>query len=362
MNDLERFHACMSYEKMDRVPTWIWGPWPETEELWLKDGYNPKEFDLYEGFDRWNVIDDCFFPNPPFEKKVINEDDKHILYMNHEGILIREMKQNPYSSMPQFVRFPVETRQEFRQFWSERMAIDLDKRFGRGWQQNLQEIQKKTNPFIVIGDRWSGFFGPLRNLMGVENLCKTFYDDSAFIEEMMDAEVDLIIGILGQVLDVVSIDAFVMWEDMAYKTSPLISPAMVRKYMLPRYKKVTEYLYGRGVKYIGLDSDGQIGPLIPIWIEAGLNFLYPFEVQAGMDVIQIRKQYGKDLRIWGGLDKRALAEGPQAIDNEITRLMPLMSQGGYIPFTDHSIPPDVTFENYLYFRKQFKMALEKAVN
>jgi uroporphyrinogen decarboxylase len=165
---------------------------------------------------------------------------------------------------------------------------------------------------------------------------------------MMDANADFIIAIMSQILDVIDIDAFGFWEDMAYNHAPLISPAMVRQYMLPRYCRVTEYLRGRGVPYVGLDSDGQIHSLIPVWMDAGLNFLYPFEVQSGMDVLDVRRRYGRELRIWGGLDKRALARGPAAIDAEIARLKPLIDEGGFIPHTDHSCPPDISFQNYCH--------------
>jgi uroporphyrinogen decarboxylase len=175
------------------------------------------------------------------------------------------------------------------------------------------------------------------------------YDDPAFVEEMMEADAEFIIAMMSQILDVVPIDAFGFWEDMAYNHAPLISPDMVGRYMLPRYRKVTEFLRGRGVKYVGLDSDGQIDPLIPLWMDAGLNFLYPFEVQAGMDVLAVRRKYGKELRIWGGVDKRALAKGKTAIDAELARLKPLIDEGGYIPHTDHSCPPDISFGNYCYY-------------
>ncbi len=93
-------------------------------------------------------------------------------------------------------------------------------------------------------------------------------------------------------------------------------------------------------------------PLIPVWMDAGLNFLYPFEVQAGMDVLEVRRRYGRDLRIWGGVDKRALAQGPRAIDAELERLRPLIDEGGYIPHTDHSIPPDVSYANFRYYTRR----------
>ena len=351
MTALQRFKACMEYEPVDRTPFWDWGAWPETLERWYQEGYDPTKENPAQLADGRTFFGHWFFPYPPFEHRVIQEDDNHVVYVNHEGILMRERKDHPMSSMPQFLKFPVENRAEFRQFWQERMQPDLSLRIGPDWQADLQRWKLTPQPFGVISDRWGGFFGPLRNLLGVENLCTTFYDDPAFLEEMMDANADFIIAMMSQVLDVIEIDAFIFWEDMGYKAGPLISPGMVRKYMLPRYRRVVDFLRGRGVKYIGLDSDGQIDLLIPVWLDAGLNFLYPFEVQAGMDVLEVRRKYGKTLRILGGFDKRALALGPAAIDAEIARVKPLMRAGGYIPHTDHSCPPDISYQNYCYYMR-----------
>ena len=354
MTDLERFRACMPYRQVDRVPFWSWGAWPETVERWKREGYDPAVFNPDAAADRRHSFGHWFFPNPPFERKVVQEDAEHVVYINHEGILMKERKDQPWSSMPQFLKFPVETREEFRRFWKERMQPDLSARIGPNWKQQLREWRAQPYPFIVISDRWGGFFGPLRNLVGVETLCMLFYDDPAFVEEMMDANADLIIAIMSQVLDVTDIDAFGFWEDMAYNHAPLISPEHARRYMLPRYQRVADYLRKRGVPYIGLDSDGQVHPLIPVWLAAGLNFLYPFEVQSGMDVLDVRRRYGADLRIWGGIDKRALAHGPAAIDAELARVRPLFEAGGFIPHTDHSCPPDISYPNYCYYMKRLE--------
>ncbi len=356
MTDRERFLATMNYRSRDRTPFWFWGAWPETLERWQREGFDPDSFDLNMGADRRIAYSGWWQPQPPFEYRVVEEDEETILFINHEGILMRQRKDQPMSSMPQFVRFPVQTRADFRKFWAEHMTPDLEARIGPGWQEQLRAEREQPVPFIVISDRWGGFFGPLRNLVGVERLCELFYDDPAFVEEMMDANADLTIALMDQVLDVIDIDAFAFWEDMAYKTGPLLSPAMARQYMLPRYARVVEFLRGRGVEIIGLDSDGQIDPLIPVWLDAGLNMLYPFETQAGMDVLEVRRKYGKDLLIWGGVDKRAVAQGPAAIDAELARLRPLIEEGGYLPHTDHSFPPDVSFDNFRYYMEKMAEA------
>jgi uroporphyrinogen decarboxylase len=125
---------------------------------------------------------------------------------------------------------------------------------------------------------------------------------------------------------------------------------MVRKFMVPRYKKITELLRRNGVDVIFLDSDGNVEQLVPLWLEAGINYIWPFEVAAGNDAVAMRKKYGKDLIIGGNIDKRALIKGKEAIKEEVMSKVPfLLEQGGYFPSIDHVVPPDVTFENYCYY-------------
>jgi uroporphyrinogen decarboxylase len=354
VTDRERFLATLRYQPVDRAPYWDGGAWPETLERWKKEGYDPGH-PPFAG-DRREYLNP-FFPNPPFEHKIVEETTETVLYINHEGILMRERRDNPYSSMPQFVRFPVETREDFRKFWKERMQPDLSKRIGPDWKEKLSAYRNRDFPLVVFPDRWGGFFGPLRNLVGVERLCMMFYDDTALLEEMMDADADYLIRMMGQILDHTDVDVFGFWEDMAYKTGPLVGPNLVRKYMLPRYRRVVDFVRSRGVEFFCLDSDGDISSLIPVWLDAGINILYPFEAQCGMDVLKVRREYGRDLRMWGGVDKRAVAHGPAAIDAELARVAPLIKEGGYIPMTDHSMPPDVSFANYCYYMKKLRSAL-----
>jgi uroporphyrinogen decarboxylase len=352
MTSRERFLNVMHYRPVDRcVFGWGMGAWPETIERWKTEGYDPAAPPRFAP-DRVEWQGGWFFPNPPFERRVIEEDERTILYVNHEGILMRERKDQPYSSMPQFVRFPVETREDFRRFYRERMQPDLAARLGQDRATRLAAYRDRDFPLIVISDRWGGFFGPLRNLTGVERLCLLFYDDPAFVEEMMDATADFIIAMMGGILDHTDIDVYGFWEDMAYKTGPLLGPEMLRRYALPRYVRVAEFVRSRGVELISLDSDGDITALLPVWLDAGINVLYPFEAQCGMDVVQIRREYGRDLRMWGGVDKRTLAWGPAAIDAELARVRPLVADGGYIPGPDHSLPPDVPYANYCYYMER----------
>jgi uroporphyrinogen decarboxylase len=166
---------------------------------------------------------------------------------------------------------------------------------------------------------------------------------------MMEERADRLIEITGEVMKHTGIDVFWYWEDMAYKAGPLVGPEMYRTFAFKHYRRVNDWLNARGIQYIGLDSDGDITGLIPIWLDSGINMLWPFECQSGMDVVQVRRQYGHGLILMGGIDKRALAPGGKTMRAEVDRVMPLIEDGGYIPELDHSVPPDVSWPNFIEF-------------
>jgi uroporphyrinogen decarboxylase len=164
---------------------------------------------------------------------------------------------------------------------------------------------------------------------------------------------DFWIEIYGQVLQQVrDVDSAEFWEDMCYKNGPMISPAMFREFMMPYYKRLINFLRDHGVRHFCVDTDGDCRALIPLFLECGMTGMLPFEVQAGCDIVEIRKDYPQ-LQIYGGLDKNVVAQSKTAIDRELdSKLPPLLQQGGYIPFVDHLVHPDVSWENFRYYRRR----------
>ncbi|NQU11339.1 hypothetical protein HQ590_11140, partial [bacterium] len=265
MTARERFLNVMTYQSVDRGVYAAWtNAWPETVERWKQEGYDPAREPIFPADDhlwrgRW------FYPNPPFERQIIKDEGQTVLFVNEEGILMRERKDQPQSSMPQFVKFPVANRDEFRQFYAERMQPDLAARIGTDYVETLRALRSRTGALVIGSDRWGGFFGGLRAMLGVEPLSMLFYDDPAFVEEMMDGVADFIIAVMGRILEHTDVDCYCFWEDMAYKTGPLVDPAMFRRLALPRYRRVVEFVKSHGVALVALDSDGDITSLIPVW-------------------------------------------------------------------------------------------------
>jgi uroporphyrinogen decarboxylase len=331
--------------------------WQETMALWRQEGWDGTPLDALFDLDTLLWVAPYYGPAPEFEHQVLAEDDRTVVYVNHEGIIMREFKEHRDTSMPQFVKFPVENMADFRQLVAERLQLNPSERLTEPWREQVLAIKDQPSPRYCWADRWGGFFGPLRNLMGVENLAMAFYDQPELVEAMMEQRADIIIQTTEKVLEVTAFESFWFWEDMAYNHGSLIDPKLFRRFALKHYRRVVDWLHSRGIRHIWLDSDGQIAELIPIWLEAGVNGLWPFEVAAGMDVLQVRAQYGHDLAIAGGIDKRAVAVGGETMRAEVDRVMPLVADGGYFPELDHSAPPDIGWAKYCDYVKYLKLRL-----
>jgi uroporphyrinogen decarboxylase len=198
--------------------------------------------------------------------------------------------------------------------------------------------------------------GRIREWCGLVGLSYLFFDNEALVDEMVNVYADLCYQVVAGVLATgVHFDYGHFWEDMAYKGGPLISPTVFAQKLAPHYKRITDLLHDHGVSIVSLDCDGLIDKLVPIWLSAGVNTMFPIEVGTwGASVRPWRERYGPELRGIGGMDKRVFARDFHAVDAEIERLKPLVDLGGYIPCPDHLVPPDAEWENVRYYCDRFR--------
>ena len=282
---------------------------------------------------------------PYFETKVLEEDERTLTIINPGGQKSKIFRDDP-ARMPMFLDSPVKDWTTWKEC-KNRLDPNTLERWPANWDSYVEEVNKQDLPVsLEVG----GFFGFLDKWMGLERLLYTFYDDPNLIEDMMDAILNLELEVIKRTVKDIKVDWVRFWEDMAFKTGPLISPDMVRRFMMPRYRQITDLLHKNGIDIIFVDSDGNINKLIPLWLECGINFFWPLEVAAGNDVVALRKEYGKNVILAGGMDKRELLKGKEAIRQEVMSKLPfLLETGGYFPCLDHAVPPDITLENYQYF-------------
>ena len=355
MNARERFLAAMRFEPVDHCPLWEWGPWAHTLERWKREGMPGDRAPQYAECDPRPGCGVNFGMVPAFERVVLEETPEKITYIDERGVTMVELRAKELS-MPHWLDFPLKTpadwvkmRERYDPASPERCPADLKAR--------VDNAHAAGQPVVIGQQRDLSFFGAVRGWMGAEGAMLAFYDQPEMVGEMMEFLADFHVEVLRRALDIAPIDYVVCWEDMAFKTASLISPKMFKQYLSPGYKRIADFVRSRGIDVIFVDSDGNVEELIPLWIEAGVNGVYPMEVQSGMDVVELRKTYGRDLLMMGGLDKRVLAQGPAAIDRELERKLPVAEQGGYIPTIDHSLPPDISYDNFVHYWQRKKELL-----
>ena len=357
-----RFFDVMRFACPGRTLATLGGIWRSTLDRWVAEGM-PAELAsiprLIEHFGLqqhlWGGPQAQVFTFPAFQHTVLRETATTVTYRNEMGITCTDFKVNAYQSMPHFEAFPVRSRADWREY---RTRLQWDPaRVGAEWEAQVAGWRGREAPLILALGRVASLYGALRDMVGVEGLSVLFYDDPELVAEMMDTMVELFLHTTTQLFAHFVPDAVCFWEDMAYKTSSLLGVRQVREFMLPRYQRMTAHLRQLGVPFILLDSDGCIDQLIPLWLEAGIDGVVPMEAQAGMDVARYREQYPR-LLMMGGIDKKALAEGPAAIDREMDKIARTIATGGFVPFFDHGLPHDVPYAHFVYFVRRLKEVCE----
>lgn len=359
MNNRERFHAAMSFEETDRVCHMEHGFWESGYDRWVKEGLdskikypNPEQLtssdtDLYQYFDVVRYVrvlksQQLFYPK--FKYEILEETSEYRIEKTEAGIIQKQGK--TVVSLPQFLDYPIHNRQDYYSF-KERLMSNALERYPENWEQQAKDMREQD--YATLSTYVYGFFGYLRELMGVETLLYMFCDDPELIKEILADRVNFLYEYLEKQIKDTKPDFIFIWEDMCYKNGPLISPSMFREFMLPAYKSITSFAKSLGVKHVIVDSDGDVMQLIPLWLEGGVTGLLPFEVRAGMDIVKIGQEFPK-LQIIGGIDKHEIAKGKDAIDEELNRVLPFMrKRGGFAASLDHWVPDDISFENYKYF-------------
>lgn len=351
----ERCVRCLVGDKIDRVPFGVglgWCPWELTLERWRKEtGIADLNVAELLGFDKSFIIPELYQGiYPEFELKIIEKNEEFIISRDERGIIRRERSDR--GSIPEFLDYPVKNAQDWDELKVERLRMAEPSRIFQDWDIFKARLAK-TGESVQVGCYPFGIFGMARDLLGVESLLIGFLDQPELIHDIMNHLVHLWISIWERVSAQVQIDHIHIWEDMSGKQGSLISPKMVEEFMMPCYDKIADFARSVGVRIISVDTDGDCSELVPIMMKHGINMFFPFEVQAGNDILEYRKRY-PGLGIVGGLDKRALAGTKADIDVEIDKAAKMCQLGRYVPGFDHLIPPDVSWDNFQYAAKRLK--------
>ena len=361
MTNRERFVNTLQFRAVDRAPMIEAGLWNQTYKRWISEGmpedvYAEKLFlngNEFFGLDRIYWIPLKFTMIPSFEEEIIEETDRYLIKRQASGQITKALKEGAVGrhrlSMDQHLEAPVKTRADFQAI-KKRYDPTSPIRYPEWWSDVARSLKGRDYPVGLPPTGSIGFFSRIREWMDTENACTIFLDDPAWAHEMVEFIAEFTLNVIERAIQDVDVDFFWWFEDYAFKTGPLVSPSIFKEFLLEPYRRVNDRLRAAGISIIAQDTDGNAEVLLPLHLEAGINLYLPLECAAGNDPVRIRKEYRHDLLLWGGIDKRVLAQDKRAIQDELNyKIPPLVQDGGYIPMLDHTVPPNVPYENWLYY-------------
>jgi len=353
MNSRERFDATMHFQPRDRCPIMDFGFWDETLVLWRAEGYpagsNP---DRYFGMDpQWRYPEINCGLCPAFETVLLEDRPNEELIIDSTGVT--KVQGKFLGSIPRHVDHLLKDRASWNKHYKWRLDGNSPERYSADWDSRLKAYTSRDRDYPLAINVGS-LYGWIRDWMGMEQVSFLLFDDPSLFEEMVETIADCVIESIRPALESgIRFEYAGFWEDMCYRAGPLLPPAIFKKVLVPAYRRITSLLHRHGTDVVLVDCDGDISLLVPAWLDAGVNTMFPIEVGVwDADPVAYRSEYGRSLLMIGGVGKRVLASDRDQITREVERLAPLVEEGGYIPTPDHRVPPDIPLANYLHYLRE----------
>ena len=334
MTARERFLAVLNGKEkitcgnLDRLPMIEWAPWwGETMSRWENEGF-PKRLG-YEQSLQYFGLDElhCLYCAPHTPKALSHG----AAVMNNE---------EDYECL----------KKDMYPDWAVEQLLDSAK--------NIKS--RHDNGEVIIRVWLDGFFWFPRKLFGIEPHLFAFYDYPELMSRITRDLRDFNMLALTELFKIMKPDFIGYGEDMSYNHGPMLSKECFDKFMMPHYRVLNDFTHANKVKAL-VDSDGDITVMIPWFLQAGIDGVYPLERQANVDIAKIRADYPEFIML-GGYDKMIMNKGETAIRAEFERILPVMKSGYYIPSVDHQTPPGVSLDEYKIYIKIFEEYCKKALN
>lgn len=345
----ERVGRLLERKPVDRA-SFYESIWPETIKRWRDEGHFTEDDEPLDVFDMeirgagWLRSE----ANLDVEPEIVEEDEETKLVRNGNGALLRWWKNK--SGTPEHVDFAVKDRAGWEEhivpfLKPERRRVDFE-----GYRK-AKKIAAEQKKFFV----WNGVnvFEQMHPVCGHEYMLMGMALDPDWVKDMTRTFADLTIGMWEMLFAEEGLpDSIFFYEDMGFKERPFMSPAMYREIIQPAHTRTIGWAHERGLRVI-MHSCGFIEPLVPGMIEAGIDMLQAMEVKAGVDMLRLNRLYGDKIGFMGNIDIREIISNDRSrIDAELQKkILPLVkTRTPYILCSDHSTPPDVDFDTFLYFR------------
>jgi uroporphyrinogen decarboxylase len=351
----------MEYRTSDARPNHELGVWPQARARWEAEapdgvasfGWRWFWNEQAIGLDPREYIQVDYGFIPPFERTVVETTPQYEIFYDEKGILHKALIEGSVGgarmSMDQYLGHPVETPADWATI-KKRLVAAIPQRYQADLDMQVERWRQRDYP-LILGENCAanGFYWRAREFMGTEPLSLAWYDQPAMMHDMMGFFADFVIETSRPVLERIKPDYFILNEDLSMKGGPLLSPKTYKAFIQPHLRRLVDFMKGMGVTYVGIDTDGDPRPVLPLMLDAGIDILWPLERASDVSPMELRATFGKSLRLWGGVDKRVIPLGPAAIKAHLRELIPLIEEGGFIPHVDHTVPPDISWDNFFHY-------------
>lgn len=340
----------MTFQSNERpLFTEIFGPLIGLKEEWEEQGATPEELDFSAFTYRCEARGDIPVNtgrDGGYPEELILETEEHKIWRDGLGRTMKLPK--GVATLPLPLDYPVKTMDDWLKIkpWYE----FSEARFGADWQ-SVAMRHRDEDRVVCVGI--PGGFDEPRQLLGEEALCIAYYEQPELIHDILRTIGNTALKVLERVSKAVPIDMLSVHEDMAGKSGPLAGPTQIREFIEPYYRKMWDLLHDRGSRLFDQDSDGNMTPVIDVFLDAGVNCMHPMEPAANMDIVRIRQKYGTRLAFYGGIDKHVIRQTKDAIVKELEyKIPPMVKTGGCVIGLDHRIPGGTSLENYKFYVHQ----------
>lgn len=338
MDSRERIIATLNFEEPDRVG-FIDFIWPETWKRWRAEGI-PADYERYVDFDIVLVDVD---QTPRFERRVLEETERWMIYVDEMGTKWRIAKFEA-SGPPLPLEGYVKSRDDFEEV-KARLDPDDPSRYRNDFEEVVKSYHKR-NKFVALAI-WEPFDYCWR-IRGFTQLLTDMIRNPEFVKMMFDFIANFQVKLALRAIDA-GIDGIWFWDDICYKNGPFFSPKLYEMLLLPAHKKMVSFFERKKLPCI-YHTDGNVMEIIELLVKTGIRAIHPLEVKAGNEIAVLKEKYYEYLVLMGNIDARALSSDIETLKKEVlSKLSIALPGGGYIASSDHSIPPNVSFQNYKLF-------------
>jgi uroporphyrinogen decarboxylase len=333
----QRVLAALAFQRSDRVPLYD-SYWPEFEVAWRAAKGLPADANIgdYYGVDLEIVIPDEM---PwPSAATTLEATPTHQLLRTGWGVVQRVRTD---ASFYEEVAVPLPERGDL-----DDLAFESPLQ-GRRYApaSEVAALARTRCVFVKTG----GPYLRTSNLRGLQAWLGDLVEDPDYASELAMRVTQHLTAVGLEAIRRYDLYHTGVWfyDDMGANTGPMFSPRTFERVLYPCYRWMCAQYRAAGVQHILLHCDGNINPFLDMLIDAGIQGFHPVEPKAGMDVVALRKRYGRQLALLGGLDNaHILPRGSDAeVEAHVHRVLEVGQDGGLV-IGAHSIGPDISVARY----------------